>query len=218
MTPHEKALSKKQNLQNVRIFGSRTYVHDEKIHKGNKTQARANVHYLVGFIDTGYQTYDSKTCKTHFCCSVKIDEMIQYKHDYPSTKNVDLLTINTRSPQQFLSQSNKLSIMNSSDDTSNSEQPSLVRPSCCNTAHDTHNSKDNGSNVIPDACDLATASETEEIELDLDWDLENDISLRKCLLSAFYEPLHKLDSELTSLNTVPIIYQQAVTGPDRLIC
>lgn len=83
ITPYEKALNKQPNLANIRIFDSRSYVHDKNIPKGNKTQARANVNYLIGFTDTGYQTYDPNTHKTHFWCSIKIHESRQYKHDFP---------------------------------------------------------------------------------------------------------------------------------------
>jgi len=91
ITPFEKVYSKPPDVSNIRVFGSRTAVHDPLVPQGNKTQARANLHYLVGFTSTGYLTIDPRTKKIHACCSVKINESIQYKHDYPNRYKDDLL-------------------------------------------------------------------------------------------------------------------------------
>lgn len=52
VTPFEKAFNKQPNLENIRIFGSQTYINDEKVPKSYKTRSRANIHYLIRFTHT----------------------------------------------------------------------------------------------------------------------------------------------------------------------
>lgn len=89
VTPFEKAYNKKPDISNIRIFGSRTYVFNETLDKGNKIAPRSTIQYLVGFRDTGYITYDPKTKKTNNVCSVKIDENFLYKNDFPTSSQFD---------------------------------------------------------------------------------------------------------------------------------
>lgn len=84
VTPFEKVYEKQPDLSYIKLFGSRSYVYDDNMKRGDKTAPRSTLQYLVGFRPTGYITYCPKTKKANNVCSVKIDESIQYKHDFPS--------------------------------------------------------------------------------------------------------------------------------------
>lgn len=237
ITPYEKVHSSPPDVSNIRIFGSRTAVHNPIIPKGNKTQARANVHYLVGYTPTGYLTLDPITKKTHAVCSVKIDETIQYKHDYPK-KNKDELTIQPIDRNSILNETP--ADHNIPLDTDNPNNTTVNEtPADHNIPLDTNNSDNTNSHVNPipstnpnEADTLVTQTDAndsdsdyeifeteieEEINLDIDWETNTvPISIQKCSLSSIYDPELKFDSDVISVTKVPITYNEAISGQDRL--
>lgn len=158
------------------------------------------------------ETYNPKTHKTHQCCSVKIDEQIQYNHDFSNPQNgnsLENLISNTKIQlNHTLDFSNNTTYFPKSYDknilvedahsihvgTSTNE-----RLAAHEGAHGFH--VDASSNATPESesldfhitsfmydhhfCNMSTFEssavefETEEIELDIDWDLDKEISLRK---------------------------------------
>lgn len=97
---YEKAFNKKPDLFFIQIFGARAYVNDENVARGNKVAPRSTIQYLIGYWDTGYITYHSKTNKTNNVCSDKIDERIQYKHDYPCYSQIEIFNFSNTTRHQ----------------------------------------------------------------------------------------------------------------------
>ena len=58
ISPYKKVHSKKPDLSYLRFFGSRAYVYNDHVARGNKTASRSTTQYLVGFRNTGYTTID----------------------------------------------------------------------------------------------------------------------------------------------------------------
>lgn len=63
LTPYMKVYNKKPNFDYLKIFGSRAYVFNGA--KEDKTAPRSKIHYLVGYHNTGYHTYEKSTGKTY---------------------------------------------------------------------------------------------------------------------------------------------------------
>lgn len=213
ITPYEKVFSKPPDVTNIRIFGSQTAVHDPLIPKGNKTQARAKTHYLVGFTPTGYLTFDPKTKKIHACCSVKINEDIQYKHDHPNIYKDDLKIQHTENITDSATATSNDSTIKSSDTSEKSENEISINTE--KNAGDCPSQNDN-TKTDPDLDYELVETEIEE-EIELDWDTSpTSISLKTFALPSIYAPEFKLDSDILSLTNVPITYKEAISGPDRL--
>jgi hypothetical protein len=210
LTPYEKVHSKPPDISNLRIFGSRTAVHDPLIPKGNKTQARALIHYLVGYTATGYLTFDPKTKKTHERCSVKIDESRQYKHDYPNRFKDNLFTQPIdNSNSDTLSMPIEYNIPTATSDNTNTSENEITTNDTNKAAISVSQKNDSDSEY-----ELFETEIEEEIELDTDWDSnQTPISINTCSLSSIYKPEF---SENLSQTNVPITYREATTGQDRL--
>ncbi len=82
-TPFYKWTGKEPNLRYLSVFGSVAYILNENRTSGKKFQEIADLHFLVGFTDTGYILFDPKTKKTVQACSVKIDESRLYRNFFP---------------------------------------------------------------------------------------------------------------------------------------
>ncbi len=84
-TPFHRWMGEEPNLRYLSVFGSVAYVLNDNRTSGRKFQEVADLHFLVGYTDTGYLLLDPKTRKTVQACSVRIDENKLYKHVFPST-------------------------------------------------------------------------------------------------------------------------------------
>ncbi len=84
-TPFQKWTGEEPNFRYLSIFGSVAYVLNANRTSGRKFQEVADLHFLVGYTDTGYILLDPKTKKTIQACSVRIDENRLYKHVFPPT-------------------------------------------------------------------------------------------------------------------------------------
>ena len=167
LTPFQKAFDKPPHLPYVRSFGSRAYVHTPNIPKGSKTQPRATIQYIVGYTNTGYITYSPQTQKRSNCCSVKIDEQIKYKNDYPKT-NIDKLVLTRRVTRSSISKAStptdettrELEPQNEiSNTTENVETENLVEVRDNDTVYPTEETVDND-----------TETDNDETVIDYDWD------------------------------------------------
>ena len=88
-TPHERMLSKKPNLANLRVFGCRAYVRDPKVPKGRKMAPRAWIGYLVGFVASNiWQIWHPRHQQVFSERDVIFDESLFYDPDLPLPKDL----------------------------------------------------------------------------------------------------------------------------------
>lgn len=200
ITPYEQAFNKKPDLSYIRIFGSRVYVYDDNVALGNKVASRSTIQYLIGYRDTGYVTYHPQTNKTNNVCSVKIDERIQYKHDYPSS-----------SQNETFNFSEKLDLV---DHEISGNKTATPGPEA-HSSYDTSSlPMDHGSHVSEDE---QPATQIIEESIDYDWDSEPvTIAIKSCKMPTIFEPYNtQFDKDFHSMNSVPLTYKQATNTDNK---
>ena len=137
------------------------------------------------------------TGKTNNCCSVHIDETFQYINDYPNSEYIDLINnlVATKATTKITSNDNECleNDLQNVKPLSEGTQVQILSEA---------NDETNCSNI---------ESETEEIELNLDWDENSNIAIQKCSVSSFYSPQSEFDSEILSLTPIHR-YKSEVVG------
>ncbi len=82
-TPFQMWTGEELNFRYLSVFGSVAYVLNANRTSGKKFQEVADLHFLVGYTDTGYILLNPKTKKTVQACSVRIDETRLYRDIFP---------------------------------------------------------------------------------------------------------------------------------------
>jgi hypothetical protein len=209
-TPYEFFYGKKPNIDNICIFGSRAFVHDQHVPRSKKAKPRATQQYLVGFTPTGYITCNPSHPKPQYVCDVIINEEVQYKGDVDiSALSDDPLILRECQPgdetetseisdHNFTVSGNKLSFSSGGESFSHSQNP-----------------------------ESNTQLSEITVEIDDDWDEEmntdepdlppieiNTVSFATDNGSKIYDSYGSFNKDLHMFQELPLSYESATTGPE----